>query len=159
MPANSMNPALEILKASRKKPQAGDIFVLKPTGYDFYFGRVIRTDARIVSFENCILIYVYNVASSEPNLEHLHKLKTDSLLLPPVIINRLPWSRGYFMTVGNQPLQQTDVLEVHCFKRFNGRYYDDESNELSAPIEPIGEFGLASYSTVGEEVHEALRQR
>lgn len=147
---------LEVLKPSRKKPQVGDVFVFRPQGRDYYFGRVIRTDARIVSFQNCILIYLYSVSTALPSQDRIPSLALDKLLLPPIIINRLPWSRGYFMTIGNSCLEKADVLETHCFKRNNGKYYDADSNELPAPVEPVGQFGLWSYALVGDVVEDVL---
>jgi len=40
---NTENSNLEFLKKSKKQLHPGDIFVLKPRGRDYYFGRVINT--------------------------------------------------------------------------------------------------------------------
>lgn len=41
-------------------------------------------------------------------------LRPDRLLIAPIYINRLGWSRGYFETVGNRPLVPEDLLTQHC---------------------------------------------
>ncbi|HMT81105.1 MAG TPA: Imm26 family immunity protein [Azonexus sp.] len=146
----------EALKGSRKRLLAGDVFAVKPKGHDYLFGRVIRTDARVVSFTNCFLVYLYNVSAKNLNQLHLSDLTPKRLLLPPLIINRLPWSRGIFMTVGNFPIDRSDLLERHCFKTYEGRFFDEVSNQLSQPYEPVGIFGLWSYAALGEALSKIL---
>ena len=60
------------------------------------------------------LIYLYD-ARANTETPDLSALVTDRLLIPPQIINRLPWSRGYLMTVHHADLQPGDVLLDHCF--------------------------------------------
>lgn len=48
----------------------------------------------------------------EPDLS---ELVLRQLLLPPVFINKMPWTRGYFLTVDHQPLRPDDELSQYCF--------------------------------------------
>ncbi len=61
-----------------------------------------------------------------------------------------------FETVGNVPLGDGDVLDQHCFLRWNGDYYDEYSNKLPGPVEPVGDFGLHSFRTIDDEISGAL---
>lgn len=70
--------------------------------------------------------------------------------------NTLPWSRGYFETLENRPLETGEVLREHCFRSSKGKYYDEHSNELSGPVEPCGDWGLQSYRTIDDEISDAL---
>ena len=144
---------LQILKRSTKRVQPGDVFVLHPDSRPYLFGRVIRTNATIGPIEG-ILIYIYKTPSSDPL--HVPTLRRDDLLIPPVITNRLPWSRGYFQTVLSAPLTRWDTLTVHCFKDIRGYYFDDSGHRLSGPIEPVGQYGLHSFRTIDDAVSDAL---
>ncbi len=104
-----------------------------------------------------ILIYVYRrcFVSREPPDRSL--LSCNDLLVPPMMTNRLPWSRGYFETVGYWPLDTDDVLPQHCFfSPVRGRYFDEAVNELPGPVEPVGDYGLHSYRSIDDAVSEAL---
>lgn len=150
-----MNTNLEVLKRSKQKPKPGDIFVLKMKGKEaFAFGRVISVTAKIKSMVNCILIYIYDSFSNEKN--KIPVLSKENLLIPPRMINELPWSKGYFEIVDNKPLTNEDVFKQHCFAEFTGRFYDEHNNQLKERIEPCGEYGLDSYRTIDDDISQAL---
>lgn len=145
---------LAVLKKSRRKPEVGDTFALLPSDGLYLYGRVIATDCQIGPMKNCILIYIYRPRSS--NKESIPELFRGQLLIPPLMTNALPWSRGYFEVLKNQPLQPIDKLPQHCFKDTFGRYYDEYNNLLSEPVEPVAQWGLASFRVVDDEVSKAL---
>jgi hypothetical protein len=152
---------LRILRPSRKAPKSGDVFCLQLPDSSFRFGRVIRTDAqwtRAVSAGPAFLIYVYRAASDSPSMPARELLRPDQLLIPPVMTNKLPWTRGYFDTIGNIPLDDRDVLPQHCFSdaAATGRYFDETGNTLPGPVEPVGDYGLHSFRTIDDEISDAL---
>ena len=59
---------------------------------------------------------------------------------------------GVFETVGNVLLGDGDVLDQHCFRRWNGKYFDECSNQLPGPMEPVGDFGLHSFRTIDDDI-------
>jgi Immunity protein 26 len=146
---------LAVLNKSRRAPQEGDIFVVKPPDGLFLFGRVIDTNARpfTVDFRG-VLIYVYQVRSSVKT--PAPALLREHLLIPPKMTNRLPWSRGYFEHTENRPLSAMDVLPQHCFKDTLGGYRDQAGNAVPGPVEPVGLFALSSYRTIDDAISEAL---
>lgn len=84
---------LQILKPSRKAPKAGDVFVCRPLGRGYFFGRVVRTDAKIrFMLTGNILVYVFSIESETKTPPE--RLSAMHLLIPPLMTNRLPWSRG-----------------------------------------------------------------
>lgn len=147
---------LDVIEKSRKLPMVGDLFVLKPVGYDYYLGRVIKTDAKIFTFNNCILVYVYNSHGADPVLMCQEPSDQDNFLLPPLLINRLPWSKGYFKTICNIPLKADDQLEQHVFRTYEGRLFDEYGKSLLEASGPVGMHGLWSYSAVGEAIQNKL---
>ena len=104
---------LRILE-SRKQPKAGDIFVVSPSMRGYFFGRLVATDAEIGSMPNCHLLYLF---ATESETKHFpSRLLIGDLLVPPLMTNRLPWSRGYFETVGHREFLAGERLPVHCFR-------------------------------------------
>ncbi|QGQ21151.1 hypothetical protein GC089_16365 [Cellulomonas sp. JZ18] len=149
---------LRVLKASRKKPRAGDLFVMQLPDGSHLFGRVISTDAQAgPSMPGAVLIYVYRQRFPGKDVPDRSALSRDHLLVSPMMTNHLPWSKGYFETVAHRPLEPGDVLPQHCFlSAARGRYFDERGNELPGPIEPVGDYGLHSYRTIDDAVSEAL---
>lgn len=157
MPTN-----LEILKPSRKRPQVGDAFILRVAGCPYLSGRLIRDDANAGGFPNSNLIYVFRTPSDEPALIDRSEMVPGNLLVPPIMTNRLPWSRGYFQTLASWPLAAGEALGRHCFESFRdppeypNHYYDEYGNRLSRRVDPCGDFGLHSFRTIDDAVSTAL---
>lgn len=128
---------------------------LPDMGYSF--GRVMSTEAVAgPSMPGAILVYVYRYRSAVKELPDPRALAPDTLLVPPMMTNRLGWSRGYFETLTNWPIGDTDVLPRHCFEDSRGRYLDEHGNQLEGPVEPMAVYGLYSYRMIDDVVSEAL---
>ena len=145
---------LRVLKKSRHIPQAGDIFVMQLPDTHYLFGRVININAKIGPMENCILIYIYNIRTVRKL--PIPELTTVHILVPPMMTNRLPWTRGYFEHLTNCILTPENLLTKHCFMSSRNQYFDEYSNKLSKPSSPIGDWGLDSYRTIDDAISEAL---
>lgn len=145
---------LRVLQPSRRRVCPGDVFAMLPADGRFLFGRVISVDANPLGVGRGILIYVYRVRAA---LKHpVPELRRNELLIPPMITNRLPWSRGYFETVERRALLIEDALTQHCFRDLRGLYRDELGVSLPGPVEPVGEWGLESYRTIDDAIAQAL---
>lgn len=147
---------LQVLRPSRKRPKPGDVFTMKVADSRYLFGRVIASDVVAGGFPGAILIYIYRTSSTAAKAPMASELTLDNLLISPAMTNTLPWSRGYFETLENRPLESGEVLSEHCFRSSTGKYFDECSNELPGPVEPCGDWGLQSYRTIDDEVSDAL---
>jgi len=146
---------MQVLKRSRKPPARGDIFAYRLRGHPFGFGRVIRLGTKIGGFEDVVLIYIYRAFSSDKNA--IPELTKRDLLIPPLGINRRPWTMGYFETVAHRALDERDVLSVHCFRDEVGRRYCDEfGRSLPKRKKPCGLYALGSFRTVDAKLSMAL---
>ena len=101
------------------------------------------------------LIYVYSHRAADKVVDW-EQLRPDRLLLPPVWINRLPWTKGYFEALANEPIQSEDLLERHCFRDWAGEYLDERGNRLVGAVEPCGDWGLSSYRWLDDQISDAL---
>lgn len=156
MASESGTVELEVLKKSRRSPGTGDIFALKPVRGDFLFGRVISTEANPLGVGGGVLVYIYSAQSNEKSkIPQLHR---ENLLIPPLITNKLPWSRGYFEFLANLPLEDSDRFPRHCFVNSSGWYFDETGVRLTSPIAPVGQWGLHSYASISDEIARALNR-
>lgn len=152
-----INTNMRVLKPSRKKPHFGDLFALQMPDDKYSFGRVISTEAVIGPMNGCILICVYRSRTATLQPPDSSELGKTYLLVPPMMTNRLPWSRGYFMTIAQSPPGEYEVLDRHCFWSQNrGRHYDEHRNELSTVVRPVGEYALKSFRTIDDAISDVL---
>lgn len=107
---------LKVLKRSRTKPETGDVFAMQLPDDSYIFGRVVgaELDPPLAPMPLAFLIYVYSVRSFEQQPD-LGALLPDRLLLPPVFINRMPWTKGYFKNVAHEELKPHLLLRQYCF--------------------------------------------
>lgn len=152
---------IQVLKPSRKAPQPGDVFAVGLPDDTFIYGRVISTTAKWTRASGAgpaNLIYLFRERSNSKQCPDRSELRPDRLLVPPIMTNRLPWSRGYFETLVHVPLERDDVLSQHCFRfpMARIRYFDDFGNELPSAVEPVGEYALHSFRTIDDEISDAL---
>lgn len=151
-----------VLQPSRKRLVPGDVFTMGLPDDTYLFGRVISTAARWTLAEGSgptNLVYVFSNRSESKAMPDRTYLRTDHLLIPPQLINRLGWTRGYFETVGHLALADGEVLPVHCFERASGRsprWFDEHGNELGEPVPPVGAWGGSNYRTLEDEVCRVL---
>lgn len=147
------------LQPSRKRLKEGDIFVMLPPDKKYLFGRIMSLDAKIGFFSNVILIYVYKARSESKKEIPYGNLIPANLLIPPMGINRLPWSKGYCEVVENQRIKDNEKLPRNVFWSVaREKYFDDKQNEvLDPPTDiPIGVYGLSSYRVLDDEISKAL---
>jgi Immunity protein 26 len=146
---------LQVLKRSRTKPKAGDIFVIRPIKHDYYFGRVINPNARILSWGG-VLAYVYDIHSPEKRAPAV--LSKARLLIPPRLLAFPCWTMGLAETIDHRELTEADILVKHCFYDVPfKRYVDENGTPLKRRIEPCGTYGITTPLGLGEHVSDALK--
>jgi hypothetical protein len=157
--ANLRRPAkttLSVLGTSPRKRVAGEIFVCRPAGHDYYFGRVIDPEVRFISWVG-VLVYIFDVHApeKEPVPEDL---SPRSLLLPPMILAPACWTSKRVQTVATLPLSAGDVLKRHCFYNpATERFVDEHNKPLRRRIEPCGGYGLTPVGGLDNKISRALR--
>lgn len=149
---------IKVLKRSRTKPEVGDVFAMQLPDDQYIFGRVVGAELEPphAPMPLSYLIYVYSLRSTDRQPD-LNVLQPDRLLLPPVFINRMPWTKGYFENVAHQGLEEHMLLQQHCFwDAARARYVDEQQNPLPREVPPCGDWGLSSYRWLDDQVSDAL---
>lgn len=145
------------MNRSRKKPCIGDIFVLQPIQGIFYYGKVIQTNLQ--SYDSFVrgmfLIFIYDYCSTQKEI--VYDLETNNLLIAPQIVNKQPWLKGYFETIGNvEVTAQENNIDFGFWDILRDRYVDINGNPLDVPPKFYSIYGLGSYGIVSKEVYKAL---
>lgn len=150
---------LRVIKASRKKPERGDVFAMQIPDGTYIFGRVIRANLAPpqAPMPEAYLIYVYQV-QSETLVAPMEALGPDGLLLPPVFINQMPWVKGFFHTVTSPTVSPADLLDRHCFwDGLRDVHIDENQRVVTSPSSRLcGEWSLMSYRWLDDQISDAL---
>jgi hypothetical protein len=151
---------LEILAPRQKVWPEGDVFVFRPKGRPFYYGRVVKPDTWVVDLMNrkpvwrgC-LIYLYRIHSTEPVMPRA--LPLTELLLPPLIVQLQAWRVGLFQRVGLMPFSRADRFARHCFKLPDGSRLDESGKPIRRRTGPCGDYGLTPIRGLDDKIHTAL---
>jgi hypothetical protein len=150
---------LKRMKGQRREHKPGDLFVLQLASDDsFRFGRIVKMGqtTREARFPGEVLVYVYAPAFTMM-VPDLDVLTSDKLLMPPFFTMRWMWHKGYFRTVGHEPLTAADLLAQHCF--YSGHhddYVDENDRQLDKRYEPCGWFSLSTFEQLDHEIGQAL---
>lgn len=145
---------LKILKRTNKSPVVGDLFTMMLPDDRYLFGRVMDTDANPLGKGGGVLIYIYKEISASK--QKTPNMMATNLLVPPIITNKQPWTKGYFETIANYPVRKGEQLGVHCFKDSRGWYFNEQGTRLKEKTDPVGEWGLHSYRTIDDAISMIL---
>jgi hypothetical protein len=140
---------LEFLETSKKKIKTGDVFVVKPPKMKFYYGIVANSNANLFHVDGILHLQFFDFSTDDYG-SISDKLHDSKLLFPPVLTNRLGWSKGYFKTIGNISIENFKTIKEASFYYYNGEIFDDNSNQLSQPysLETTGSFAVTSYLNI-----------
>lgn len=164
MPKRNLPPTnMVVLKPSRAKPQAGDVFLVSMLGKELVVGRVVSTDAMPEWSANLLYFYRMHVASES----EVKPPFAANLLIPPQLTNELGWRYGYFKTLYNAPVRKDEVLPRHVFQlsqgplRMDAEYYVDECRRptgrpTKSEMPLLNYYGLVSYRYIDDRLSEAL---
>jgi hypothetical protein len=149
---------MAVLRRSRKKPVAGDLFAVHFPTVGFIFGRAVFVDLPHGPMgPGSNLIYFYDDVRSTLSNDDEQRLVPGNLLIAPTFTNRLPWVRGYFHTIATQPITQADILPRHCFRELPRRgLVDLQGSPITEAVDPCGVWALGSYWTIDDALSDAL---
>lgn len=145
------------MESSRKQRKEGDVFVIQPSKDLFFYGKVIRTKIQINDplMNGGHLVYIFN--HSATSLEIPKYLNPNNLIIPPQIINNQGWSKGYFKTLGIQPVTDEECqIDYGYFDIVSKGYVNEEGFPLNRRPKVYGDFGLGSYGSVAYALKKVL---
>jgi hypothetical protein len=154
-----MQVKLVAMKRSFKEPQTGDIFVLQPLERVYYYGKVIesKVDSKYLGFKSWYLIFIYNLKTAE-TIKDID-LNDIPLLIAPMVVNKRPWTMGYFVTISSSSISKYDIaIDYGFWSESRNKYFDLRGNEMSYKPYYSGVFGLGSYGAVAHEIGKVLNK-
>ena len=150
---------LPALGTKRRHPRAGDAFVYHPGNANFFWGRLLETPFSI-SWAKGHLILLYDVATTDTDRVPWEAIGSAQLLVPPIVINGTPWSKGYFRSVENRPMRPEESRHPIFFVNHNRECVDSNGKStVGSQLSPdamLPTFGLSNVRLVDELLKQRL---
>lgn len=123
-------------KKQRKRPAIGDFFAVEVQGYGWLIGRVIMESPSQLPgvseapFGETFLIYIYKkLYPAKPSVAP--DPAYPELIMPPMVVARDMWSKGFAAPLVNRDIQANEVLPKHCFyERMSHTFFDEKGRVL-----------------------------
>jgi hypothetical protein len=166
------------IKAQRKPPQVGDVFLVQPFEDIYFFGKVFNENLFSNSvysnmYDECIAVFIFGKCIKSKNIPEYFDCNLGLPLVGPMIISkRYNWSSGFLHTIGNVEFtaqeksidygfEETFILEEilklkDITKVNSGRYCNADGTRLSDKPEFCNVMGLFGYHQIGHWLHRTI---
>lgn len=145
---------LQVIKRKRIYPEIGDIFKINPKGDIYLYGIVINNHINNINGEDLVLILIFK---TEMNLEEAIKegVKNSDLLIPPAIVGKEYWTRGYFYNVANNE-KVINIKNYGFYSIGKGKFFDEYGKEILKEPQLLGTYGVSTICGIALEINQEL---
>lgn len=148
------NFQLKVIKRRRMYPSKGDIFKIIPKENIFLRGIVVNNHINNINGDDLLLIMIFN---PDVNVEESINsgVRSEELLIPPQIVGKEYWTRGYFYNIGHcDKISLTDDYGFYSIGK--GKFFDEYGNELLSEPKLLGTYGVCTISGIAREINKEL---
>ena len=147
---------LRVIKRKRKRPQEGDVFVLSPRENVYFYGKVLKSNIETVDNNTFIegnnVIAIFNCKTRDISLDN-YKPNYDDLLIRITIVDYNYWTRGYFYTIANIPLNDYEKnLDYGFFDIDFGKFYKETGERLNHKPKIFGMEGITTIIGIARKI-------
>lgn len=145
---------LKVIKRQRIYPEIGDIFKINPINDIYFYGVVLNNHIYNINGDDLLLVLIFK-QDIDINKSIGNGVSEDELLLPPQIVGREYWSRGYFYNVDryDEPL---NIEDYGFYSVGKSKFFDEYGNELLKQPRLLGTFGAATISGIARKINQEL---
>lgn len=145
---------LQVIKRKRIYPEIGDIFRINPKGELFFYGIVVNNHINNNNGEDLLLVFIFkegvNIKESISN-----GVKNDYLLLPPQIVGKEYWSRGYFYNIDHYD-RRLSIDDYGFYRIGEGKFVDEYGKEITTKPYMLGTYGVSTIYGIAMEINKEL---
>jgi len=145
---------LQVIKRKKMYPQIGDLFKINPKDDVVLYGVVINNHINNINGEDLLLVLIFKTEENIKTILH-NGVKKEHLLIPPQIVGKEYWTRGYFYNVDHVD-SINNVEEYGFYSVGKGKFLDEYGNELACEPQLLGTYGVATISGVARKINQEL---
>lgn len=144
---------LQVIKRKRIYPEIGDLFQINPKGDLFLYGIVINNHIHNMNGDDLILILIFKQGIDiEKCIDE--GIKEEHLLLPPEIVGKEYWTRGYFYNYSHYD-QKINIDNYGFYSIGKGKFFNEYGEETDEP-QILGTYGVATDSGIARLINREL---
>lgn len=145
---------LQVIKRKRIYPQIGDLFKINPKDDIILYGVVINNHINNINGEDLLLVLIFKNGEDIKAILR-DGVKNEHLLIPPQIVGKEYWTRGYFYNI--DCVDNVNNVESYGFYSIGkGKFLDEYGNELMEEPQLLGTYGVATISGVARKIKQEL---
>lgn len=145
---------LQVIKRKRIYPEIGDVFQVNPNDDMILYGVVINNHINNINGDDLLLVLIFKEnVDIQKALDR--GIEEEDLLIPPGMVTRTYWTRGYFYNVAHvdNAINVKGYGFYHIGKR---KFLDEYGKELIEEPELLGTYGVATLSGVAHKINQEL---
>ena len=145
---------LQVIKRKRSYPEIGDIFQVNPRDDIYFYGVVLNNHIHNINGDDLLLVLIFK-QNIDIKRSISNGVKEDDLLLPPEIVGKEYWTRGYFYNIEHYD----EILNVKDYGFYNigkGKFLDEYGKELANQPKLLGTYGVATISGIARKINQEL---
>lgn len=145
---------LQVIKRKRVYPEIGDIFKINPKDDIYLYGVVLNNHINNINGDDLLLILLFkkdvDIYKSISN-----GVKEDDLLLPPQIVGKEYWTRGFFYNIGHYD-ERINAEDYGFYSIGKGKFFDEYGKELVNQPYLLGTYGVSTIYGIAMEINQEL---
>lgn len=145
---------LQVIKRKRIYPEIGDIFTINPKDNIHFKGIVINNHIDNMNGDDLLLILIFK-QNVDIHISIRNGVKEDELLIPPQIVGKEYWTRGYFYNIDHYG-ERIKVENYGFYSIEKGQFFDEYGKELVKQPDLLGTYGVATISGVARKINREL---
>lgn len=145
---------LQVIKRKRNYPLIGDIFEINPKENLFFNGIVVNNHINNLNGEDLLLVFIFK---ENLDMEECIKegVKSEDLLLPPKIVGKEYWTRGYFYNIAHYD-KKFNIDSYGFYSVGKGKFFDEYGKEIGYEPRILGTYGVSTIIGIAMEINREL---
>lgn len=155
---NLPNVNLRIIRRTRPSIQEGTLFAFQVPDGRYGRGMVLRKNSPhdgSAPMPAADLLVFFDALYEDLFLSS-EGISGCSALFPPVWTNRMGWSRGYFVAIGEAEIPEPFLPENSCFYDIGRKRHFDGYGRATSKKPLCGTWALFSYRWIDDQISDAL---
>lgn len=151
---------LKVIKRTRNEPSEGDIFVLSPRENIYFYGRVLKSNINHIWKDTFVhgknVIVVFKAKNTEISMDR-YSPDYDNLLIKPAIVDKSYWSKGFFFTIGNNPVESLERnLDIGFYSIHKKEFLKETGVTINHLPSIFGTYGITTIIGIAYEIEKEL---
>lgn len=147
---------LKVIKRKRLTPKKGDIFLVSPRESLYFYGLVMKGGVKNINGEGLSTVMIFRDKATSVEDSNFTP-NFNNLLIPPAMVGREYWTRGYFYNIGHTE-ESFKHISYGFYDIYTGKYCNEYEQEIPEPedLRSVGVYGVSTIIGIASEINQEL---